>query len=140
MATIEVEATTLDQGTGVFTSEKNSVIMSKGSTEKHPWRGETDNFARDVEHVELLDEGKVLTLMNTAGFSIAAVALLGPLGAIVGLLVEGDNREIAFCRLPQRWPEILGDYRHPVLERYQHGATTVALPLPCPVIKNNLWH
>ena len=91
MATSKVEPGTLVQGAWEFAGGMGSAIMVRAST------GETYDFSRDVEHVELLDEGKVLTLMNTAGFGIAAVALLGPLGAIDGLRAKGKNREIAFA-------------------------------------------
>ena len=47
--------------------------------------------------IAVLDEEKVMILMNTAGFGIAAAALLVPLGAIDGPRIEGDSREIAFA-------------------------------------------
>lgn len=93
---IKVEAGDLDKGTWQFVGMFGAATMTRASTTKHMWKGETYSFARDVESVELLDEEKVKKLAGTAIWGVAGAALLGPLGAIGGMLLGGNKKEVAF--------------------------------------------
>lgn len=97
MASIKVEAGDLDKGSWQFTSLLGACLMTKPSTAAHPWKGETVNFAAELERVELLDEEKVKKLAGTAGWGVAGAVLLGPLGAIGGILLGGNKKEVAFA-------------------------------------------
>jgi len=100
MAKIKVQAGDLDKGTWQFTGMFGNAIMTRASTTAHMWKGETYNFNTDVKNVELIDEDNVKKLAGTAGWGLAGAALLGPLGAIGGILIGGNKKEIAFvCHL-----------------------------------------
>lgn len=58
---------------------------------------ETINLKKDLDRVELLNEDKVKKLAGTAGWGIAGAVLLGPLGAIGGMLIGGNKKQIAFA-------------------------------------------
>jgi hypothetical protein len=97
---IKVEAGDLDKGTWQFVGMFGAATMARSSTTKHMWKGETYSFAKDVESVDLLDEESVKKLAGTAAWGVAGAVLLGPLGAIGGMLVGGNKREVAFvCHL-----------------------------------------
>ena len=96
MSTIKIHAGDLDKGTWQFSGMFGSAIMTRPSTEKHMWKGETYNFSTEVESVDLLDEEKVKKLAGTAGWGLAGAALLGPLGAIGGILLGGNKKEVVF--------------------------------------------
>lgn len=97
---IKIEAGDLDTGTWNFTSIFGSAIMTRPSTKLHPWKGEAYDFKTEVESVDLLDEEKVKKLAGTAGWGLAGAALLGPLGAIGGMLLGGNKKSVAFvCHL-----------------------------------------
>ena len=70
---------------------------TRASTKAHIWKGETYSFSTDIENVELLDEEKVKKLTGTAGWGVAGAVLLGPLGAIGGILLGGNKKEVAFA-------------------------------------------
>ena len=55
------------------------------------------NLKKLVESVEVLTEEKVKKLAGTAAWGIAGVVLLGPLGAIGGMLLGGNKKEVAFA-------------------------------------------
>lgn len=93
---IKVEAGDLDKGVWQFVGMFGTAVMTRASTTKHLWKGETYNFVTEVESVELLDEEKVKKLAGTAGWALAGAALLGPLGAIGGMLLGGNKKEVAF--------------------------------------------
>ncbi len=97
MAKIKIEAGDLDKGSWKFTSMFGTAIMTKSSTTDHLWKGETYNFCTDFKDVELLDDEKVKKLAGTAGWGLAGAALLGPLGAIGGILLGGNKKEVAFA-------------------------------------------
>ena len=97
MATIKVHAGDIDKGTWQFTGMFGTSIMTRASTTGHMWKGETYNFATDVERVEMLDEEKVKKLAGTAGWGLVGAALLGPLGAIGGILLGGNKKEVVFA-------------------------------------------
>lgn len=97
MATIKVEAGDLDKGSWQFTGLFGSALMTKSTTKDHPWRGESVDLGADLERAELLDEESVKRLAGTAGWGIAGAVLLGPLGAIGGILLGGNKKEVAFA-------------------------------------------
>jgi hypothetical protein len=49
-----------------------------------------------IASIEQLTQEKVKRLAGTAGWGIAGAALLGPLGAIGGMLLGGNKTEISF--------------------------------------------
>ena len=93
---IKVEAGDLDKGSWQFVGKFGVATMTKASTTKNMWKGKSYRFKTDVASVELVDEEKVKKLAGTAGWGLAGAALLGPLGAIGGMLIGGNKREIAF--------------------------------------------
>ena len=97
MATVKVEAGDLDKGSWQFSGLFGAAIMTRASTKDHPWKGETINLEIDLESVEMLDEEKVKKLLGTAGWGVAGAVLLGPLGAIGGILLGGNKKEVAFA-------------------------------------------
>jgi hypothetical protein len=97
MSKIKVVAGDLDHGTWDFNGMFGSALMTRASTKAHIWKGETYSFSTDIENVELLDEEKVKKLTGTAGWGVAGAVLLGPLGAIGGILLGGNKKEVAFA-------------------------------------------
>lgn len=97
LSKIKVVAGDLDHGTWDFNGLFGSVLMTRTSTKEHMWKGETYNFATDIENVELLDEENVKKLVGTASWGLVGAALLGPLGAIGGILLGGNKKEVAFA-------------------------------------------
>lgn len=97
MASIKVEAGDLDKGAWQFTGLFGSALMTKPTTKAHPWKGESVNLGADLERAELLDGESVKKLAGTAGWGIAGAVLLGPLGAIGGILLGGNKKEVAFA-------------------------------------------
>lgn len=97
MATIKVEAGDLDKGAWQFNGMFGVAMMTKASTKDHPWKGESINLVLELERAEILDEEKVKKLAGTAGWGIAGAVLLGPLGAIGGILLGGNKKEVAFA-------------------------------------------
>lgn len=97
MASIKVEAGDLEKGTWKFNSMLSVAIMSKPSTKNHPWKGESVNLTQELERADVLDEEKVKKMAGTAGWGLAGAALLGPLGAIGGVLLGGNKKEVAFA-------------------------------------------
>ena len=96
MAKIKIEAGDLDKGAWQFSNLLGVAIMRNASTREHLWKGEAYDFCTDMKEVELLDEEKVKKLAGTAGWGLAGAALLGPLGAIGGILLGGNKKEVAF--------------------------------------------
>jgi len=66
----------------------------------HPWKGEKIDLKAEVSDIEQMNEEKVKKLAGTAGWGVAGAVLLGPLGAIGGMLIGGNKKEVAFvCNL-----------------------------------------
>jgi hypothetical protein len=99
MSTIKVMAGDLDTGTWQFVGMFGAATMTRASTAAHMWKGESYSFKTDVERVELVNEESVKKLGGTAAWGIAGAALLGPLGAIGGMLIGGNKKETAFICL-----------------------------------------
>lgn len=96
---IKVVAGDLDHGKWDLHGFSGTALMKRGSTAKHLWGGEEYRFGKDkdITSVDLLDEEKVKKLAGTAGWGLAGAALFGPLGAIGGILLGGNKKEIAFA-------------------------------------------
>ena len=97
MATVKVEAGDLDKGVWQYSGMFGTSILTRASTKDHPWKGETINLGLELERTELLDEEKVKKLAGTAGWGVAGAVLLGPIGAIGGMLLGGNKKEVAFA-------------------------------------------
>ncbi len=55
------------------------------------------SFKKDIEDIEQLTEEKVKKISGTLGWGVAGGVLLGPLGAIGGMFVGGNKKEVAFA-------------------------------------------
>ena len=97
MATVKVEAGDIDKGVWQYSGMFGTSILTRASTKDHPWKGETINLGLELERTELLDEEKVKKLAGTAGWDVAGAVLLGPIGAIGGMLLGGNKKEVAFA-------------------------------------------
>ena len=97
MATVKVEAGDIDKGAWQYSDMFGTSILTRASTKDHPWKGETINLGLELERTELLDEEKVKKLAGTAGWGVAGAVLLGPIGAIGGMLLGGNKKEVAFA-------------------------------------------
>ena len=97
MATVKVEAGDIDKGAWQYSGMFGTSILTRASTKDHPWKGETINLGLELERTELLDEEKVKKLAGTAGWGVAGAVLLGPIGAIGGMLLGGNKKEVAFA-------------------------------------------
>jgi len=96
MATIKVVAGDLDLGAWQFSDLFGTATISRASTTAHMWKGENYSFKHDVERVELVNEENVKKLGGTVAWGAAGAILLGPLGAIGGMLLGGNKKETAF--------------------------------------------
>ncbi|RUO48972.1 hypothetical protein [Pseudidiomarina donghaiensis] len=97
MAKIQIHAGDLDHGAWQFSSLLGVAIMTRASTASHLFKGETYNFGTDFERVELLSEEQVKKLAGTAGWGLAGAVLLGPIGAIGGMLLGGNKKEVVIA-------------------------------------------
>ena len=97
MATVKVEAGDIDKGAWQYSGMFGTSILTRAITKDHPWKGETINLGLERERTELLDEEKVKKLAGTAGWGVAGAVLLGPIGAIGGMLLGGNKKEVAFA-------------------------------------------
>ncbi len=97
MSAIKVVAGDLDHGTWQFSGMLGVALMTRASTRTHPWKGETVNLKSEVSNIEQLTEEKVKKLAGTAGWGIAGAVLLGPIGAIGGMLLGGNKTQVAFA-------------------------------------------
>jgi hypothetical protein len=58
------------------------------------------NLNKEVQSVEMMDEEKLKKLGGTAAWGLAGALVLGPLGAIGGMLLGGNKKEVTFaCHL-----------------------------------------
>ena len=94
MATIKVVAGDLPQCDWTFTGSFGAAVMSEVTVFKKPTK---IDFRKDVERIELMDEERVKKLSGTAGWGLAGLALLGPLGAVGGMLLGGNKKQVAFA-------------------------------------------
>jgi len=97
MSTIKVIAGDLDTGKWAFSNMLGQTSMSIPSTKEHLFKGERIDLAQELERVEQHTEESVKKLGGTAGWGLAGAALLGPLGAIGGMLLGGRGKEVLFA-------------------------------------------
>ncbi len=97
MSTIKIIAGDLDHGDWQFTGMFGTCLMTRASTKSSFWTGESVDLKSAVESVDQLNEEKVKKLAGTAVWGVAGAALLGPLGAIGGMLLGGNKKEVAFA-------------------------------------------
>lgn len=97
MAAVKVEAGDIDKGAWQYSGMFGTAMLTRASTKDHPWKGETINLGQELERIEPLDEEKVKKLAGTAGWGVAGAVLLGPIGAIGGILIGGNKKEVAFA-------------------------------------------
>ena len=98
MAVIKVVAGDLREGKWHFSAIFDNLLMSYTDPSGFSiMPDEVIKLVHDVERVEVLTEEKVKKLAGTAGWGVAGAVLLGPLGAVGGLLLGGNKKEVAFA-------------------------------------------
>lgn len=91
MSSIEVIAGDINKGAwSVGTNLGLSPLGFGQMTRRYEWK-------RDVARVELQTEEGVKKLAGTAGWGLAGLALLGPVGAIGGMLLGGRGKKVCFA-------------------------------------------
>lgn len=88
MSKVRVLGGCLDKGDWEFNGFLGVNFLSKG--------GERLDFGNMLASVEQVNEEKLKTIAGTAGWGLAGAALLGPIGAIGGMLIGGNKKEITF--------------------------------------------
>jgi hypothetical protein len=96
MAKVKVIAGDVEKGDWHFSGSMGIASMYKPDPLSF-FKQTTISFVSDCKAVELLDEDKVKKIAGTAGWGIAGGLLLGPLGAIGGMLLGGNKKEVAFA-------------------------------------------
>jgi len=96
MSTIKVIAGDLDSVKWSFGSAFGASMYAP-STKAHLFKGERIDLDQELERVELHTEESVKKLGGTAGWGLAGAALLGPLGAIGGMLLGGRGKSVLFA-------------------------------------------
>lgn len=94
MSTINVLAGNIKKGKWNFNGFIGNVSMNQTF-------GENINLGKySVKDISLLDEEKKKKLAGTAGWGFVGALALGPLGAIGGILLGGNKKNITFvCEL-----------------------------------------
>lgn len=82
------------------------VVMSATGTPGHLFGVETHTL--HIASVEALTEEKVKKLGGTAAWGLAGAALLGPIGAIGGLLIGGNKTEVTFMLEDKEGKKFIG--------------------------------
>lgn len=96
MSKIKVLAGDIENATWTF----GFGVMNCPSTTEHLFAGENIVLKEQIEELEVVDEESQKKLAGTAGWGLAGAALLGPLGAIGGMLLGGNKKQVAFmCAL-----------------------------------------
>jgi len=70
--------------------------------------GGKDSYTLHLKRVEQLTAEKIKTLSGTAGWGVVGAALLGPLGAIGGMLLGGNKTEMSFLCETEEGVSFLG--------------------------------
>ena len=65
-------------------------------TDAHTIMGE-QIMLTELESVEIMTEKSIKKLGNMAGWSMAGMALCGPVGLLAGILMSGKSKEITFA-------------------------------------------
>ena len=95
MAKVKVVAGDIENGAWNFADVFGACAIVK-TKKGHMFKTESIDFIKDVKSVELVDEENVSKLSSIAGFGAAGALLLGPLGAIGGMLLGSSRKEVAF--------------------------------------------
>lgn len=93
---ITVQAGDIEKGKWSYSGWLGSSVMSRTSTSKHLLKGESYDLKNGVESIEKIDEQNAKRLAGTALWGAAGAILLGPLGAIGGMMIGGNGKSIAF--------------------------------------------
>ena len=100
MASIKVLAGDIDTGSWQFVGVFGSALITRASTTKHLFKGEKIDLKLEAASIEMLDEDKSKKLAGTAAWGFAGAVLLGPLGAIGGMLLGGNSKDVVLaCEL-----------------------------------------
>ncbi|MFA4941015.1 MAG: hypothetical protein WC582_00225 [Patescibacteria group bacterium] len=94
MATINVLAGNIKKGKWHFYGFFGSTVMNRDF-------GEDIELSKyNVKSIEMINEEKRKKLAGTAGWGLVGAVALGPLGAIGGMLLGGNKKEVIFtCEL-----------------------------------------
>lgn len=92
---VKVVAGDISEGKWQFTAMFSQALMTRA--DQMSFKPQTVDLIRDVESLEQLTEEKVKKLAGTAGWGAAGAVLLGPVGAIGGILLGGNKKEVAFA-------------------------------------------
>jgi hypothetical protein len=66
------------------------------------------SYSMHLKSIEQLTVEKIKNLSGTAAWGIAGAALLGPLGAIGGMLIGGNKTEVSFLCVTQDEKQFIG--------------------------------
>lgn len=91
----KIVAGDFDKTEWMFSAAGSQLMISAASTAQHLVKGERHLLA--IDRVEQLNDEKIKSIPGTAGWGIAGAALLGPLGAIGGMLVGGNKQRVTFA-------------------------------------------
>ena len=94
---IKVIAGDVENATWQFSGLLGACVMTCTSTREHLFKGETINLGQEIKSIDQVDEAEVKRLAGTAGWGFVGAALLGPLGAIGGMLLGGRGKEVCFA-------------------------------------------
>lgn len=72
-------------------------VLVIGSTPAHPWVGERLTLTDGLISIEQLSSERLKKLSGTAGWGFLGYMVLGPLGAIGGMLVGGNRTDVTFA-------------------------------------------
>lgn len=92
---IKVVAGDLTEGKWQFTGWFGQALMTRA--DQMSFKPQTVDLIADVDNLEVLTEEKVKKLAGTAGWGAAGALLLGPVGAIGGILLGGNKKQVAFA-------------------------------------------
>jgi hypothetical protein len=82
-----------------ITPETGLVILSSAKS---------GSYSLQLKSIEQLTVEKIKNLSGTAAWGIAGAALLGPLGAIGGMLIGGNKTEVSFLCVTQEEKQFIG--------------------------------
>lgn len=97
MAKVKIIGGDIHKGTWHFSSVLGSASIYCPSTPDHPMKGERIDMKTEVDRIEQLNEESVKKLAGMAGWGIAGAVVAGPLGAIGGMLLGGNRKDVAFA-------------------------------------------
>lgn len=92
---VKVVAGDINEGKWQFSGLLGQAIMTQ--PDAFSFKQHTVDLVRDADSLEQLTEEKVKKLAGTAGWGAAGAVLLGPVGAIGGILLGGNKKQVAFA-------------------------------------------